>query len=680
MIIGIDFGTSYSYFAVKRNDGVIAQLGKSLAGDYYYNDNSGYNRYDEEKGIRTCIGKKDDWYVGAENFKKNVPLDALCTDIKTPLRTGEADEDSGVDGKTYRELAAKFFHMVLEIALSESNAPITSYENVDNIIIGMPARNDGRESIYRALLKNIMYNVISTEPQNKNLSGLWFNKNNVKVQVREEPFLASVAFLNAHQDERMRFCVIDIGGGTSDCTFIEQSSQGGNAYYVSECAGGKSPAGRHIDNALNSEIRRLYPTVTLNNHNEYSIIAAKEMLFANPGRTYVRTNMTRNRISAYKEWFIEYKKEGRRAQISLGGNSVPLIFDDRHKAASKFCFCGKDINFNGRLCVNFSEIKLSEIFLSDASLIKEACEKIKKNKPDALVFVGGTCCIHELRELICKKAGISVDQDDLFVKDVAEGRYNDGSPVQIYSSCNSEEISASNAVAHGAVLLPTSASQIYDKPYDIEYLLEMRGFDEGSRSVSIGSSNDGPIMSFDVMYNKENTAGKNYRYIKLYRESWLWGATPPSGDEEMGDHLRQRFSVQSDRVYIPFSVKINVQVYPLNDRKYGVDLSHALVWENMIKIHVLCDYDVSTAEHRLHLLVQCNGRRSNITTHNIQYEFVDYQGRKHTRRFDGIIDMSDHGGYIREYVIGEKNPNEELIVDTGWKTVSELKSKSFKEV
>ena len=680
MIIGIDFGTSYSYFAFMYDRSGIRQLGESLADDYCTGERSDMGR---EKGIRTCIGKEGEkWYVGAECFSKGkVDVSAMCTDLKTRLRTGQADVDSHIDGKTYRELAEKFFHMVFEVGLSEPGSVITNYRDVDNIIIGMPARNDGRESIYRALLKDIMEKVISNAPENKDQAKLWFNKDKVKVQVREEPFLASVAFLNKHSHEYRSLCVIDIGGGTSDCTFIERSSQEATAYYVSECSGGKEPAGNHIDGKLQDIIHNINPSVHLTARHMYVFAAGKEMLFANRGMERVKYNMKLNKIANYEEWFEKYKKEGRRALLNLNKTeSVYLIYDTDHKAKSDFCFSGKQTDFNDKRGVEFKEISLYDIFFAPGSLIKEACEKIKKNKPDALVFVGGTCCIHELRELICEKAGINVYQDDLFVKDVAEGRYNDGSPVQIYSSCNSEEISGSNAVAHGAVLLPTSASQIYDKPYDIEYLLEMRGFDEGSRSVSIGSSNDGPIMSFDVMYNKENTAGKNYRYIKLYRESGLWGATPPSGDKEMGDHLRQRFSVQSDRVYISFSVKINVQVYPLNDRKYGVDLPRELVWENMIKIHVLCDYDVSTAEHRLHLLVQCNGRRRNITTHNIQYEFVDYQGRKHTRCFDGIIDMSDHGGYIREYVIGEQNPNGERIVDTGWKTVRELKSKSFKEV
>lgn len=98
MIIGIDFGTSYSYFAFMYDRSGIRQLGESLVDDYCTGERSDMGR---EKGIRTCIGKEGEkWYVGAECFSKGkVDVSAMCTDLKTRLRIGQADVDSHIDGK-----------------------------------------------------------------------------------------------------------------------------------------------------------------------------------------------------------------------------------------------------------------------------------------------------------------------------------------------------------------------------------------------------------------------------------------------------------------------------------------------------------------------------------------------------------------------------------------------------
>lgn len=716
MKLGIDFGTSYSYFAVQLDDEdhTIIQLGENtLAGDYL-KKNDKYKLLDSWKGIRTCVGLNDkgSWCVGATALKL-VPGERKVVDLKTKLRLLSTKSETnskgmvseferfnkiyGIAETTLTELTKVFFREVFLKGLTDIR--VRSYKAVDSIVIGMPARKYGDEVKYRTLLKTIVSEVISELPAGQQ-GNKWFGKD-VTIQVREEPFLASVTFLK-HQTDHDEICVIDIGGGTSDCTFIQRLKGNSNVYYVSECAGGSEPAGGDLDSELKKTINsRLKDGNSAGVEVDFGAITkAKEVLFANRAMSDVQTNMIDNNFADnYIGWFSEYIKKGRRAVIELSNQKqIPLVYDNNHIADTRYCLMGRGTRFETKDCINFKDtINFKDMFLyedpvtHDASVIKKACERIKIRKPDAIVFVGGTCGIHELRQHICAEADINVDLTQLFTDAAVEGHYNGTDKrVMVYSSCNSEKITGSNAIAYGGIYLCESEINIYDKPYDVQILYnsyynpELRPFKikiEGDREID-------NIMSLDIAFNNiDGSMPYNHRRMAFFNES---KNSSPSEDNRYWKYLglmfgrKEELSQYTGDIKVRFYFKIGEKIYPRRGF-YSISLQTSLVYNNLVRVYVFCDYDNDAAEHRIYLMIQCVNKQEHSSfnnKHKILYSFNDYNGVRHEIQLDNIIVPTAGEGYIREYVIGETGDEDDSvnIRNTGWKSVKGLRTKNFKEV
>lgn len=696
MQIGIDFGTSYSFFALKDNNGVVRQIGTAYSGDYippYKSERGKGRRADKWKGIRTCIASYEEgekWCIGAECYERGI--DNVCTDMKTRLREECLHNTiySWGPGMTFDFLACKFFHMVFCKAVEDIE--ITQASSIESIVIGMPARGDGNEAKYRNKLIDIVQAAIKMEPEEKNVKDRWFaNNQKVSIQVREEPFLASLAFLRDAGDSHSHnnICVIDIGGGTADCTFINKAANGNGVYYVSKCAGGRQPAGGDIDEMLKRAIHNSY-RVKLEVNDNTAIMVAKEKLFANPGREDVRISVNATNSSDYKDWFLKYKKVGRRSTISLQNvkeDPLVLVYNQEHRKATQYGLSGKNLDYCAYECVDFCKtVDLKQVFLSNESVIETTCEWIKKDKPDAIVFAGGTCGIHELRKLICDEAGISLAEDDLFTKDKVEGKYaNDGKKVIVYSLCNATNITGSNAIAYGGAYLNESDIDIYDKPYDIKclacYYDSAQGYREEVLIRPDSRNAQEPIMDFNVMYdNRKMSDCSNHQKIRLFDPECN---VPPVNNDQYWRNIQQFFNkgttinTVNGEVDVRFAFKIEGVRYPV-EGTYGVSIGAPIVYNNKVTIHVLCDYRVATADHRVYLMVECEGNQTiRESRHNVKYTFEDYCGETHTINLNNIIEMGNSRGYIRQYIIGKDSGSKYNIIEKEWTNVKYLNG--FKE-
>lgn len=418
-VLGIDFGTSYSFIVkLSESDGKerVELFGKDLyeaprsANAAVGGDASFYLKH--SKGIRTWIALANDgkWVVGKNNIEtalknKTVSEENICRNIKDLLRNCTSANDIGnKSGRCGKELNQQYYSGIeltteffKEIVQSNEDNPISvETKDIEAVVIGVPAcevlikeQAETDSYVYRANLTEKVLPEIC--------KALGLDPNRIKMSVWPEPILAGFAYrkLGAIEKEQDlgRTLVIDIGGGTSDFAIVE--NRNGKFSLFKQSRGGRLPAGNTFNKNLREVIRE---QCKVQIDNDDDLEAAKEELFLSPYAPQFQPLETEE--TDYLENYLKYYAHGRRCVVTKDRKSYYVAFN-------KACLGdpeGEEPTAIWDTEKGFKKIynAFSKRFLQFWNQITDSKKTPMEEMFQSVFFVGGTCAMFPLRYRICK--------------------------------------------------------------------------------------------------------------------------------------------------------------------------------------------------------------------------------------------------------------------------------------
>ena len=543
-VLGIDFGTSYSFIVkLSESDGKerVELFGKDLyeaprsANAAVGGDASFYLKH--SKGIRTWIALTHDgrWIVGKKNIEaalenKTVSKENVCRNIKDLLRnctenailnksvdcgkkfTWTNDETGKKESEYYTgiKLATEFFKGIVQS--NKNNLISVKTDDINMIVIGAPAcevqikEQAGKDSfVYHA---NLTEKVL---PGIRDALGL--DPKRIKMSVWPEPILAGFAYRKlgaiGKEQDLGRTLVIDIGGGTSDFAIVE--NRNGKFSLFKQSGGGLLPAGDAFNENLCNVIRTQFNDVKID-ENDPGLENAKEELFLSPysprfessetGKTDYRAYYERGRRSVIPARIGSESKILRIAfdKDSLSGVPGDVGNGERWDVQSTAIWDTKD-GFRevfDRFKINFQEFWKYIIGLKEPS-----AEKMEEMF-QSVFFVGGTCAMFPLRYRICRDLlGLHTVKDSKTGKVVRWIRKGSQKEVEVvFPELESGSyLSCSNTIALGAAYFGAYLLQKGD-PVGLEFA------DIPELWLRLPQTPDYPLLSEQFMQNGSRMEGE----------------------------------------------------------------------------------------------------------------------------------------------------------------------------
>lgn len=420
-VLGIDFGTSYS-FIVKLSEsdgkervelfGIDLYEAPTSANAAVGDDASFYLKH--SKGIRTWIALTNDgrWIVGKNNIEtalqnKTVSEENVCRNIKDLLRNCTSAND--ISNKSIRcgkwlnqqyysgiELTIEFFKGIVQSNKDKDEWFSVKTDDINMIVIGAPAcevKIDERAKtdsyVYRAnLTKEVLPGICEA---------LGLDPEQIKMSVWPEPILAGFAYRKlgaiGKEQDLGRTLVIDIGGGTSDFAIVE--NRNGKFSLFKQSRGGRLPAGNTFNKNLREVIRE---QCKVQIDNDDVLEAAKEELFLSPYVPQFQPLETEE--TDCLENYLKYYAHGRRCVVTKDGESY-------HVAFNKACL--GDPESKNPPAIWDTENGFKKIYNAFSKRFLQFWDQITDSKKtpmeemfQSVFFVGGTCAMFPLRYRICK--------------------------------------------------------------------------------------------------------------------------------------------------------------------------------------------------------------------------------------------------------------------------------------
>lgn len=443
--LGIDFGTSYTFLVKKDESGKLTVIGRS-----FYRQMSGGEPLAASYGIRTAIGYGGDdsagnpiWYIGDQVWGKEEGSGRLlclkenrCDELKIRIRAifkgrgahgklyvRSLDEIPQLDvyGKTFFRCKAdgtpiyntdgtraKFFMDAIKLseiffqkALCDSqggyahgNDDYYAIRDVEKVVIGVPAdemeEEDGISSHnYNAVVREIFGRVLRAI----NLQA--------EVVIGAEPVFAVNAYIKNFPQETKDgnlILVVDVGGGTADFVLVERTKHGYSVLHSAK--GGGKPAGESFDKRLKKLLLDRGVEVS-----DASIVTAKEELFRSRRMfDYDEHGALRDPCDA-EDLYEEYMTSGRRYTMMDATGKMCVVSFNRDHDGGYTNSVPFETEFRSVCSLLTSKLKR---YLNDAyEALKEKNMIVGDYLPiDLLLFVGGTCNMRELREIVKREIGI----------------------------------------------------------------------------------------------------------------------------------------------------------------------------------------------------------------------------------------------------------------------------------
>ncbi len=404
--IGIDFGTSNTFVAAYE----------ATSGKAYWGSHLGKNMSDGYSNIPTLIaqdvllktekeksdGKIDEYpyYVGVETalhpilrpFKglKNAAREITPNNgmfgrnaIEYPFERCGLNSTLELGNKDYsltrrvRDLLIEFLKKVVHI--DDATLGIDK-DTVQQIVIGQPVVNgriessDGSKAEYAETLKELLSECFFGQENSKDKTN--FKKN--KIIVKAEPELAGITYLYSESNmEEKKVLVIDIGGGTTDFSILEHTSEKIEATNIGSC----EIAGNAIDDLIFNLLPDNIP------HSRSLCKNRKENLFLKgQDTTFIVPRSTE-----------ELEDLGNIAVFESGSNQYHL-----HYAEKTYGNC--IVLSTGQLFKEGSEIKkgksITDVFNDIGKALRKALDDSVIVGINKVLFVGGTSIITPLRETL----------------------------------------------------------------------------------------------------------------------------------------------------------------------------------------------------------------------------------------------------------------------------------------
>lgn len=494
-VIGIDFGTSYTYIFGATAKGNIITL-PANSDEFYAVDNS----WGEYKGIPSAIGQtiEGEWKVGQAVYDNNLKPQNYVVDMKSLLRAAISDSKINGDGQlkgndcdeSYGKTINGTYYFCLELIKQYFRILFNSdtgfnfpYDKVDKIYIGVPAsqENDGHES-YSSVLKREVFEPLLSEEESR------FGKKNVnggiKIVPRAEPIFAARAYLDTNIiKENHKLLVLDLGGGTSDFVFVKKEN--GKLIPLNNSRGADVPSGKGIEldfcNAICADLLEQYDIelepASFRDEHMQELMEIKEHFFI-PKNSALVSKWAEHLNMSIDDVYAEYKDHGKWKIICYNShNGEPISIKVTHSIGDctweesvgtieeKEC----DIKVELRRAFDYSKKWFVEDIKKVISQLDEGNGGAVWANLDAVIFVGGTSCIEELCDYILKELGlISCSDDETYYK-----YNNSGNKIKVITPQDIRRLDAvengiiltyANAVAYGAVKAALNEDTLGDVP------------------------------------------------------------------------------------------------------------------------------------------------------------------------------------------------------------------------
>lgn len=469
-VLGIDFGTTYTFVVKKDNEGGISAISSELYEAPIFDGTGDVLKY--SNGIRTVIGYSDvyGWKIGQKaielknslkdknefnifyNLKKsllNICMDlretdeninngTFLSDIKALEKLGNDKNRYGhefkVDGKpkffNAIELTKIFFNLLFNCngECGKGKDPYTycfrirdiNYNDIKCIVIGAPASDmditNTSTNYSDKILPQILYDIRNI----LNLDGKIVDKD---LMVVPEPQLAGMAFVADEGMPKLKYgeqlLIIDIGGGTSDFAVLENKDKAnGTITAPFQALGNIEIAGKTFDEELEICLKEKY-SVVRNDHFDCELLRrAKEELFLAKYSSKLEAIRSVNQWDDEETTYEKYLFSGRRSVISSNEqptNYCCIVYNDRHKVGIKGdgytdnCFDFEDpVRYDTKFIgICDALAKKLKAYITDNTSHRQKLN-IKNLK---VLFVGGSSQMAELRDTMCKK-GLGLKFED----------------------------------------------------------------------------------------------------------------------------------------------------------------------------------------------------------------------------------------------------------------------------
>ena len=625
-IIGIDFGTSYTYIYEQRDGKKPTVIAEDLRGDY----NKSYGLVvGREKGIKTVIGmsRSGAFFVGheVESSKSNGLIindnehPNIVADLKSKLRdsAGSADKfenfpaykfnypelkEQGIKlDYTYAELAVEFLKEIFKWHMErESGFRLGDYQR---IVIGMPSvtkkevNNGSRISTteqYKEFLKEkVLQPLVSIDEAN------WFNSN-IDIRINEEPVLAGYAYLGQNHDFNPRcMLVVDIGGGTADYAFVERD--GNNNLTTTDSDGGTDPSGSEFDQRLSSLIYEKYGIepdyVDVSDAKEKLFKAKKEYIYTlKAQKIYVDGDAYKSYLERGRRCLYLHREPNKSVKVKIAFNRKALGEFKLHPYSNSFGWKEDDSVLFEQYCEETSENFSNKIqkYVEDSN---------RGDSFDTILFVGGSTHIFELRDAICRKLGLISKS----------GHYETGKTYKrderdihvIFTTEYNDEITCSNAIALGALY-------VGQQEQNITPVTPMSIFFNGSNPAT-----DKGFLMLNTEVWKNNLNKRSLQNLAIFNTKKHWDKLIP--------HSRE-----PEKRWVRFKIKLGTSVYPKRDSSYfRFAINEPRNEESKLYLFAHRRDDSS-----IYLYIF---NREDDGNAKLTYTFTDYLSHEHPKVFENVL-------------------------------------------
>lgn len=445
-VLGIDFGTSHSWFTLKYEN----SQGKTVV--THLNDRVSSNL--DSKGIPSL--KEED----GNSLKSNLYFAGLTESINQELKEAK---------KLVKDFFDEIFSSIRMGFPREEELKVLRTYDID-IIVGKPVQY--KDCNYVKFIKDIILNSFITS----------FENNNVKIHVIDEPVLAAHALLKNERIEG-NVLVIDIGAGTMDWALLENGNRGYNII-----PGGESfdHAGNHFNKGIERDLDNDGIRLSIE-----EIIEIKEALNLPKEHDKIMTYAGRIASQQYNKNLSElntdkidecynkaYKIYCEKLRRTINNNKCYVVDNNQLGAVPEL----KEEAINNESIVNILEngtggsSLFNELLTLTATDIYESNE-LKKRRgqagPQKVLLVGGSSNIIELFKYIKHGCVDNLGWENTTYVRIADQKFG--------------EATCANAVAYGACFVPDYVINSYTKKENENFAEGKKAFDKRNYKKALTS-------------------------------------------------------------------------------------------------------------------------------------------------------------------------------------------------
>lgn len=514
-ILGIDFGTKYSYFMKHTFDGGKCSSSLVLA-EGLYGDDSQFA--DLNRGILTWVGHDDNYTnVNIGKLVKSNSNNTINMQLKYELRQDNTKLENFTHTKIYEQVKA-FIEGVLLYSINNDVSSV-NFRDVKTVVIGTPVATTDSEFDYNSKLKGIVEDIVHNLPDDID-STRWFS-NKTTVQVEHESILAGYSYFLGGEAKIPdgNICVIDIGAGTSDVSVLcKPDGAGGHLKNVTELNfGGKEPAGTTCDVAINNAISKVNTvwdgsqlTVVNDSKVKQEIERIKEQIYSDRGVIVLGSDVTYETYDTLT-----------RATTAFLNEKEYIIFDPNVNCGNRYVPKGTVMGTKIIKLAKDAVIAIDSLSAQDefVNFGKKIIETIKDSQIRNFLLIGGSSKNVLITRALFRGMGLQECGDQTW--ELNKQRVNVFFPAHYSADDSNVNNKIARAVAYGARFYPENQGSRVDMTMEVQIMRQKDFYSKAEskqknkKQAMVGTLelvSNGEIKSAALYYTAQNTSDEEGYY------------------------------------------------------------------------------------------------------------------------------------------------------------------------